>query len=775
MRNRILDALLQFLLAACSLATIVYVVVRVFELGLDLQWWWFFGVVLIIVMSVTPLYLDRYDAWLVIGLEASVLVFVSLTLEPHLALLLWCVGVTIAQFAPWSGRYKFFNATVTIASGAVAVAAVDLITGGRSEFGGREAIAVLVAFTLYYALDVMASMVSLDLESASDHVRTERLAESAVLYLIFMGVNTLGYLAVLVHRGSSDLALVLFLAPIAIILLAVRTLTRERETARRLTVLFGAARAMHSARSEAQILHEMGRGVAAFGKTSGAGLREIPPRASEIGRPFICNEEVYWLVLDERRGPRANTLPNAEALSNLVQQGEEALSRLHLTRELTFNAQHDPLTTLTNRSVFLKKVEAALSEIRRRPGQCAVLFCDLDGFKKVNDQFGHEMGDAVLVEIARRLDRTLADDVDIARLGGDEFAILSKEGAHGSRSEEVAELIREVIAQPIDLAANQIVISISIGMAFSNGTHSADQLVRNADIAMYDAKRMGKDRVVEYHPLMGTARVRALEMVDHLRNAIESRELSVVYQPVVAARDGRTVAIEALTRWTRDGETIPPDVFIPIAEESNLIRPLGELILELVAEDVPVLDACLAPDVQVAINISALQLSSASFVDAAYRMQDALGTHPLILEITESEAMSDEVISSAVMEEMVNHGVAFAVDDFGVGFSSLGYLMKLPVTSFKLDRLFSGSIDRDRRNAELLASVVGMGQALGLLIVVEGIERTSQIEVIQSMVDPDAFDSISWQGYLLGKPMPAASLATWVNCYTGIKPHVRRH
>ncbi|MDO9377712.1 MAG: EAL domain-containing protein [Nocardioidaceae bacterium] len=762
MTRRSWDLVLQGVLLTVSAVTLVLVAVGVATEGLSISWWWVLAVGLVVAMSATPLYLDRYDSWLVIGLEAVVLVFASLALEPYQALLVWCVGVLASQLVPWRGRYKVFNGSVTITSGAVAVLLVDALRGPDPDSLMRTVPAVVVGFAAYYAVDVIASILSIDLESSgtTPAVGHGRLRECAMLFLVFMGVNSVGVLASVVERRAGSGYLVLFAAPLVIIVLAVRSLTRERETARRLSVLFDIARAVHSARTQEQVVTEIARGVATFGKNGIAGLRAEPPTQNEVGRPLICDERVMWLVLEENRGPKASTLTNTEALSNIVQQGEEALSRVRMTRELTFNAQHDALTSLTNRSVFLREVEHALVRVGRRPGRCAVLFCDLDGFKKINDQFGHEAGDAVLVEIARRLRTTLPPEMVVARLGGDEFAALV-DGSSESGAEKIAQTVRAAVALPIDFDGTDVLISVSVGVAYSNGTHTADQLVRNADIAMYDAKRSGRDRLVEYHPLMGTARVRALEMVDHLRRAIDTRDLSVVYQPVISAADGRLTGVEALTRWKLEGETIPPDVFIPIAEESNLIQPLGDLILDLVAQDLPVLDRGLAPDVSIAVNISALQLSTDSFVESVFAMQHRLASHPLVLEITETEAMSDEVIASAVMEEMIDHGVAFHVDDFGVGFSSLGYLMKLPVQGFKLDRLFSGSIDRDERNAELLASVIAMGEALGLEIVVEGIERETQIDVIRSRVDGSAFERLRWQGYLLGKPMTAADLGDW--------------
>lgn len=759
-RRRLVNRLLTTVLMLAALGVILAVVLKVSAVGWDVPDRWFTVVPLIVVMSSTPLYLDRYDSWLVVGLESCVLVFLVMTVPWQVALAFWVIGVLLAQFVPAGGRYKLFNASITIVCGGIATALI-LGLGRGAGVSANEVLAVWCGLTAFYVVDVAISVLSLDLEARHSGTSADRLAEIAVLYAIFLAVNTLGYVAVLVHRATPDWTLLLFLPLLAIILLAVRSLTGERETARRLSALFATASAMHSARTSEQVLEEIHRGVSQFGKAGGAGLRREPPRSGEIGRPFIAGEDVHWLVLPSSRGPSANTLSNAEALSSMVQQGEEALSRMRMNTELTFNAEHDPLTSLTNRAVFLDRVDTALAQLRRRPGRCAVLFCDLDGFKKVNDQFGHQAGDAALIETAHRLDGVVPGGVMVARLGGDEFAVLISDIRTAAMCEQVCDLIRGVVAEPFEFDSNPVVISVSIGVAYSDGMHTADQLLRNADIAMYTAKRAGRDQVVEYHPSMGTARVKALELVDQLRHAIDERDLRVVYQPIVSAGTQRVLCVEALARWTYRGEVIPPETFIRVAEESNLIEALGELVLELVVGDAPVLSQALEPDVTIAVNISARQLRSDRFVALVERANAELAPHPLALEITETEAISDEVIGSSLMETMIAQGITFVVDDFGIGFSSMGYLMRLPVQGLKMDRLFSGSIDRDSRSADLLGSMISMGRALDLAVVVEGIERQSQIDRIEAMVGPEAFYDMALQGYLLGAPMSPHSLVQW--------------
>jgi diguanylate cyclase (GGDEF)-like protein len=755
--------------AACVVVAVA--VVAVSERGWDIGPWWLLSLPAIVLASAAPLYLDRYDDWLVVGTESCVLVFLALTVDWPEALLLWAGGIVLAQAFGVHRTRRVFEPALSIASGGLAVAVVATLDDGR--FGYAEVLTVLLAFTLVYVVEIGASVARVhSVAVPAGGALASRAVEVVTLYGVFVGVNAMGYVCVLLYRTESPWALLAVVPGLAIVLVAVKGVTRERETARRLNVLFETATALHSASNEAQVLAALDAGVRQLGKTPGSGLRPALPDPTDLRRLFISGDEVYWLVIQTKGGPPASTLRWAEALESIAQQAEEALSRMRMNRDLVANAQRDPLTKLSNRSVFLETVAAEMvSRDADDTGRtCAILFCDLDGFKKVNDQFGHASGDGALIEVARRLSAELAPDVHLARLGGDEFAILvsSTEGEQvlEERARDVAETVREIVSRPLQVESRAIDITVSIGVATAAGpsgqasVDAAADLLRNADIAMYAAKRAGRDRVVVYSASMGVERVRSLELVDRLRRAVDERRLRVVYQPIVSALDQSLLAVEALARWTEDGEVISPAEFIPLAEDANLIEPIGTLVLDQVCDDRAQLDRALAPDTAIAVNLSAPQLGSAAFVAAVQRAVDALAPHPLTLEITETGWISEELIASRVMERLLERGVSFAVDDFGVGFSSLQRLRRLPVQLLKLDRFFSQEIDSDPQSAAVLASMLEMAAALNLRTVVEGIERQSQVEAIRASAPGDG-SALAFQGYYFGGPMSPATLVRW--------------
>jgi diguanylate cyclase (GGDEF)-like protein len=416
-------------------------------------------------------------------------------------------------------------------------------------------------------------------------------------------------------------------------------------------------------------------------------------------------------------------------------------------------AHHDVLTELPNRALFLDRAEHALLMSRRRENRLAVLYCDLDGFKRVNDRFGHAAGDDLLVEVAARIRACLRDSDTVARLGGDEFAILLEEVDDDGQVDAACTRVLEALRERIRVAEHFVSVSTSIGVAYSETAQSADGLLRNADMAMYQAKSQGKDRYAVYKPALGRARVQRLEMVEALRNAVDQRQLSVVYQPVVELRTGEIVGIEALARWARDGAQIPPDLFIEAAEESGLVVPLGEVVLNLVVADAPMLRAAAGRRFTLGVNISAQQMRHATFIDQLLETRSRLGDVELLLEVTERDFVPNDSLTLEAMAALAADGVRFAVDDFGIGFSSIGYLGQLPVHVLKTDRSFSATIDEHERACKLLRSMVVMGEALGLQIIVEGVERTAQLDhLIRHVGAPMA------QGYLLHRPMTAEQL-----------------
>jgi EAL domain-containing protein (putative c-di-GMP-specific phosphodiesterase class I) len=313
------------------------------------------------------------------------------------------------------------------------------------------------------------------------------------------------------------------------------------------------------------------------------------------------------------------------------------------------------------------------------------------------------------------------------------------------------------------VAGHRLALSASLGVAFGEPGDTSESLLRNADLAMYEAKARGKNQFVTYEGALGKTRLQRLELVESLRSSVATGDLSLVYQPVVRASTGRITGVEALARWRSNGVDIPPDVFIKVAEESGLIVPLGDVILELATADAPRLLEAAGGELTIAVNISAKQLREADFVERVRSARDRMMGATLVLEITERDMIGDDPVSIDAMARIADLGVHFAIDDFGVGFSSIGYLQDMPVKIIKTDASFSDGIDRDERSCALLCSITMMGQALGLDVVIEGIERGTQLEHLRDHVHaPFA------QGYLLHRPMPVQAVTNVLRSNQGI-------
>jgi diguanylate cyclase (GGDEF)-like protein len=377
----------------------------------------------------------------------------------------------------------------------------------------------------------------------------------------------------------------------------------------------------------------------------------------------------------------------------------------------------------------------------------AVLFLDLDGFKGVNDRFGHAEGDALLKTVAERLAGCVRAEDSVARLGGDEFAILV-EGVAGRR--EVDALCRrllDALRQEIPILGHDVVVGASLGVALADPDDDAAGLLRNADMAMYRAKALGKDRYFVYQPSLREENVRRLELVEALRRGV-ARELVVHYQPIIDLPSGRVDGLEALVRWQRPEGLVPPDAFIAAAEESGLILELGERVLEQLVTDAPTLQQAAGRPLSLGCNMSAHQLRDPGFVDHVGRAVAALGQNRLVLEMTETVVVADDEDTESALLTLKALGARLAIDDFGVGFSSIGYLQHLPVDIIKIDRSFTKDVDSSPRAAALVEAILVMGAALDLRVVAEGIERPAQAAQLQRA------GCTVGQGFLFGRPQP---------------------
>jgi len=424
-------------------------------------------------------------------------------------------------------------------------------------------------------------------------------------------------------------------------------------------------------------------------------------------------------------------------------QAEDRIARL---------AYFDALTGLPNRSKFQLRLEQVLAQ--RDPDGFGLIFCDLDGFKEINDSLGHSAGDRVLAQIAHRLREGVGERGEVFRFGGDEFIILLPSGSPTRDAGIAEELIRRV-AVPLWMEGEQLGVTLSLGsVRHPEHGRDHDQLLKRADIAMYQAKGAGKNVHLRFLPDMEASVTRRFAMLNELRNAQELGQLVLLYQPVIELRNRRIIGAEALVYWDhpRHGR-ITPSTFIPVAEEHGLIEQLGEWVLEEAVRQSAAWRARGMAPMKMAVNVSSAQFRDANrlrnAVDRVLR-RHGYPADGLELEITERQIMTDPASSIATMTALSDLGVAMALDDFGTGYSSLSHLREFPLRKLKIDRAFTDQIDRDTAGLAIVRAVVELGRNLGMQVVAEGVEREAQVAPLL------AAECAQVQGFLFGAPMPAS-------------------
>ncbi|MGO4331223.1 putative bifunctional diguanylate cyclase/phosphodiesterase [Cupriavidus sp. 2TAF22] len=432
-----------------------------------------------------------------------------------------------------------------------------------------------------------------------------------------------------------------------------------------------------------------------------------------------------------------------------------ARSLAEANQELTYLALHDNLTKLPNRVLLEDRLEQAIQAAGWEQGRFALMFMDLDGFKAVNDAYGHPVGDLLLVEVARRLSATVRAQDTIARLGGDEFVLLAAVGEPADAA-TLADKVLSAIREPFQAAGRELRVSTSIGIAMYPGDGDLQHdLMTNADAAMYHAKALGRNAICFFEASMNANVHEQLQLVQDLRQALERRELVLQYQPKLTAPSGPVTGVEALVRWAHPTRgLIGPDHFIPLAEKTGLIVPIGEWVLDEACRQMREWRNAGHPEWSVAVNLSALQFRHASLIRTVRETlaRHALEPHCLTLEVTESTAMRDADASLKILQQLHDMGVRISIDDFGTGYSSLLYLKRLPASELKIDRAFVRELARDTEDAAIVSAIVALGRTLNLNIVAEGVETATQQEFLTRL----GCDSL--QGFLLGRPMSADQL-----------------
>ncbi|MDP1929405.1 MAG: EAL domain-containing protein [Thiobacillus sp.] len=424
--------------------------------------------------------------------------------------------------------------------------------------------------------------------------------------------------------------------------------------------------------------------------------------------------------------------------------------------ELEYQASHDSLTGLPNRSLLRDRIEQAIARARRDGSRVAVVFVDLDHFKLINDSLGHHVGDRLLLEVSDRLMACVREHDTVARQGGDEFVLVLTEQHGEDESLAIVSRLLDVISQPWVDEGQEYGLSCSIGIScYPQDGNNPDALLRCADTAMYQAKASGRSTYHFYTPELNLAISERLELENSLRHALERDEFRVYYQPRIDVVSGRIIGAEALIRWDCPGKgIIPPDSFISIAEETGLIIPIGQWILEEACRQNSAWQRAGLPPISVSVNLSPIQFRHAGLVQSVAAALQQADLHPacLELELTESFVMHDAERINVAMQSLKALGVDIAVDDFGTGYSSLSYLKRFPVDRLKVDKSFVRDIDSDPDDAAIVRAIITLGHALGLKVVAEGVETRAHLEFLQQ----HGCDEL--QGYYFSRPVPAAEM-----------------
>jgi diguanylate cyclase (GGDEF)-like protein/PAS domain S-box-containing protein len=456
-----------------------------------------------------------------------------------------------------------------------------------------------------------------------------------------------------------------------------------------------------------------------------------------------------WLDTETLR----TNLLHDESVRGIVLTSRDITERKAFLNQLEYHAFYDSLTGLANRALFRDRVNHALSQARRSSNSIAALFMDVDDFKIVNDTHGHAMGDALLTAIAGRLRSCLRTGDTISRLGGDEFAILLEESTDVAPV-EVAERIMRALEEPFRIDGHELHVRASIGVAYANGQEgeaATEELLRNADVAMYVAKNQGKGRCEVYQPATHKTVMSRLQLRTDLQHALDNDEFVLHYQPLVTLESGHISGLEALVRWQHpERGLIPPLDFIPLAEESGLIIPIGRWVLRTACREARRLQLLYPqdPPLSMSVNLSAQQLQSPAIVAEVRQALAETGIDPstLTLEITESAMMKNVDLSVLRLRELRDLRVRIAIDDFGAGYSSLGYIRQFPVDILKVDKSFIDRIDEGEKELALAAAIIDMAKVLNLRPVAEGVERQQQLERLLELGCDSA------QGYYFAKP-----------------------
>lgn len=440
--------------------------------------------------------------------------------------------------------------------------------------------------------------------------------------------------------------------------------------------------------------------------------------------------------------------------------GEDISIRKRYEQQLLRQANYDVLTGLPNRMLALDRLKLGVAQATRDGQMVGVMFLDLDNFKHVNDTLGHDAGDTLLVEAARRISSCLRGTSTVARLGGDEFLVILPGLQNTESAEQVAERILQNFLPAFVLSGQEVFISTSIGISiYPTDSDNTSTLLQHADAAMYQAKGKGKSSYARFSPEMKEVSQERLQLESRLRRALELDEFELYFQPIVETANSRLVGAEALIRWTNPSlGNIPPDRFIPLAEETGLIVPIGEWVLETACASAKRWELATGLKLTLAVNVSPRQFRDPGFVDMVHNIliRNQLSATQLELEITERLILDNTIETADILKKLDQMGVRLSVDDFGTGYSALGYLKSYPFDTLKIDKSFVRDVFTEQEDAALVKAIITMAHSLGLQVIAEGVEDSEQLHFLRQQGCDYA------QGYFYSKPAPEADFIEWI-------------
>jgi diguanylate cyclase (GGDEF)-like protein len=715
-------------------------------------------VVAVTILSRIPAEIPSRHGPLEISFTPAALLYLGLRTSTGLASALWLVmtlGICFTQRGK-PATDRFFNVGCLTISGLAALQVLSL--HGHGVVNARTAVTVGLACALYFVMDMWLTTASMAHRQNQRRWMLMPLNAVAIPLACFIGINSLGYLAAIIGMRAPHWTLALLVPPLITVFAATRSQKQARESERRTAAVYTIARATTSIDDPtdmtALLLTELGQLLPG----RDVQVLDRPPNSAEIGASLgTVQGQESWVIIAAGNGYGFSD-EDRQGLDTLTSVSREMLERRRLVDELARMSKVDALTGLANRAAIVNRLELVSAALPTDTDvTAAVLYCDVDGFKGINDRLGHAVGDSAIVATADRLVSSLRTGDLAARLSGDEFAILL-ERVDRDTAVRLAERVVASFEAPLLVEGSPLRVGVSVGIAMLSAGDAADAVLQDADTAMYCAKASGKGRATMFDPESRRGVERGLVLEESLRTAVADGDIWLAWQPVIDLSTGALDGFEVLIRWTHpELGPIPPDVLLPIASRIGLMPALGRWILVQAMQAGIRLSETAGRPLAVAVNVAPEQLDDEVFIELAAKYA-ADRRLRLVLELTE-HTLIDGDRANPVLDRLHACGAAIALDDFGAGYSSIDYLHRFrSIDAIKIDRSFVAGLGKDVRTRALIGSITAMGHAFDALVVAEGIEDWDSARAVF------ALGCQLGQGYLFGRPGPIEEAMPIAEC-----------